>query len=156
MPTFSYAFTVDATAEIVRDFHHDPSVLKTLTPPPLIAQIHSFEPLAEGSQARFTLWFGPFPIHWMAIHSDVTDSGFTDIQIRGPLKVWQHQHTFTAVDDSQTLVSERIYYEYKKGMPGLLSRLFFSPPALYLLFTGRKLITRNRIAAIKDTQRDYA
>ena len=92
----------------------------------------------------------------MAIHSDVTDSGFTDIQIRGPLKVWQHQHTFTAVDDSQTLVSERIYYEYKKGMPGLLSRLFFSPPALYLLFTGRKLITRNRIAAIKDTQRDYA
>lgn len=150
MPTFKYAFTLNATTEMVRDFHHDTRVLKILTPPPLIVQIHSFEPLADGSQARFTLWFGPFPVHWEAIHSNVTDTGFTDTQVQGPLKAWKHQHRFSPIGENQTLVSEIIEYEYKEGASGLIGRLLFSPAALYLLFTARKIITRYRIASTKE------
>lgn len=145
MPTFDYSFTVDAPQEAVVAFHHDTSVLKTLTPPPIFVQIHSYEPLGEGSVANFTLWFGPFPIYWKAIHSNVDEKGFTDTQARGPLKRWQHTHRFSAVSDDVTRVSEHIEYEYKSGIRGLIGRLLFSPPALTLLFNSRKLITRRAI-----------
>ena len=48
MPVFDYSFTVDAPLAAVRDFHHDTSALKRLTPPTTIVQLHSIEPLAEG------------------------------------------------------------------------------------------------------------
>jgi ligand-binding SRPBCC domain-containing protein len=145
MPTFDYTFTVDAPRAAVSAFHHDTSVLKTLTPPPIFAQIHGYEPLGEGSRANFTLWFGPFPVHWTAVHSDVGEDGFTDRQLHGPLKRWQHTHRFSPVSDDVTLVSEHIDYEHVPGVKGLLSRLMYSKAALYLLFTARKMITRKKI-----------
>lgn len=142
MATFDYRFTVDAPQSVVRAFHHDTSVLKKLSPPPIFAQIHSFEPLAEGSQADFTLWFGPFPIHWRAVHSQVSEHGFTDTQVEGLLKKWQHTHLFVDIGGGRTLVNEHIDYEYDRGLRGFIARLLFSPPALYFLFTARKWITR--------------
>ncbi len=145
MPVFNYTFTVNAPKATVAAFHHDTTVLKKLTPPPIFVQIHDFEPLAESSVAQFTLWFGPIPIHWEAIHTNVDDSGFTDTQARGPLKRWQHTHRFSELDAEVTLVSEHIEYEYEPGLRGLPGRLLFSKPALYLLFTARRVITRRQI-----------
>jgi len=145
MPIFDYTFTVNAPKEAVVAFHHDTSVLKMLTPPPIFVQIHYFEPLAENSVARFTLWFGPFPIHWKAIHSNVDGNGFIDTQAQGPLKRWQHTHRFSALDAEVTRVSEHIDYKYESGLRGLPGRLLFSKPALYLLFTARKVITRRKL-----------
>ena len=108
MPTFEFKFHVNANVRLVRDFHQDTSVLKTLTPPPLIAQIHSFEPLGEGSEARFTLWFGPFPLHWLVIHSNVTESGFTDTQVVGPFQQWIHRHSFEAIDEHTIEIVDKI------------------------------------------------
>ena len=82
MPVFDYKFTVQASLQAVRDFHGDTSALKRLTPPPTIVQLHDIEPLAEGSISKFTLWFGPLPLRWVAIR--VSDFGFTDIQSEGP------------------------------------------------------------------------
>ena len=143
MPTFNYTFTVNAPITAVSDFHHDTSVLKKLTPPPIFAQIHQFEPLGEGSTAEFTLWFGPLPVRWLAIHSDVGPQGFTDTQAEGPLNYWQHTHRFTAVSDNVTQIHEHIEYEYSdNGWWGLLTRLLFNKPGLYGLFTARKWLTR--------------
>jgi len=130
---------------MVADFHRDTSVLKTLTPPPIYVQVHSNEPLRNDSVAYFTLWFGPIPIHWKAIHTNVDGRGFTDTQVRGPLKHWQHTHRFTALDNGTTLISEHIEYEYESTIQGLTGRLFFAKPALFMLFTARKLITRRQI-----------
>ena len=55
MPEFNHSFTVDAPLAAVRAFHHDTGVLRQLTPLPIIARVHAFEPLADGSQAEFTL-----------------------------------------------------------------------------------------------------
>ncbi len=148
MPTFDYQFTVNAPQADVSAFHFNASV-KTLTPFPIIAQLHDVEPLAEGSVADFTLWFGPFPVHWRAVHSAVDQGGFTDTQVAGPLQRWQHRHRFTAVDSATTLVSEHITYEYKTGLAGLVSRLMYSRPALTMLFTARKLITRRQVAKLR-------
>ena len=145
MPVFTYQFTVNAPLTAVRDFHQDTSALKKLTPPPLWAQIHTFEPMAEGSKADFTLWFGPVPVRWQAVHFNITDNGFTDRQERGPLNSWQHTHRFTAVNHTTTRVKDQIQYEYPAGWRGLFCRLLFNKPGLTVLFTGRKLLTRHHI-----------
>lgn len=155
MPTFDYSFTVHAPLAAVAAFHQDTRVLRKLTPPPIFAQIHSFEPLGEGSLAEFTLWFGPLPLRWLAIHSDVGPHGFTDTQQQGPLAQWQHTHRFTEVSATKTLVHEHIDYSYKSGWRGLLSRLLFAPPGLALLFTARKWLTRfhvSRLSALAEKQ----
>jgi ligand-binding SRPBCC domain-containing protein len=142
MPVFDFSFEVDAPLTVVRDFHRDTSALKTLTPPPTIVQIHSVEPLAEGSVSTFTLWVGPLPLRWKAVHRGVSDQGFTDVQASGPAKKWEHTHTFTAIDTDTTRIDEHIEYEHKSGFWGVVTRLLFSWPNLFFMFSYRKWITR--------------
>lgn len=146
MPTFDYAFIVNAPLQAVADFHRDTRALKRLSPPPLFVQLHRVDPLSEGAVAEFTLWFGPIPLRWLAVHSDVSaQHGFTDTQQRGPLKSWRHTHRFEAVDARTTRVREHIEYDYPAGLPGLLARLLFSPPALTFLFAYRRWVTRRAL-----------
>jgi len=137
MPVFDYSFVVDAPLAAVRDFHHDTSALRRLTPPPTIVRLHSVEPLAEGSVSIFTLWVGPLPLRWKAVHRDVTDRGFTDIQASGPAAKWEHTHSFVPLDDGRTEIREHIEFEHKRGPWGLVTRLLFSRPNLLLMFAYR-------------------
>ena len=148
MPIFDYTFTVDAPLTAVSAFHHDTRVLKRLTPPPLIIQVHKFEPLAEGSIGEFTLWVGPVPLQWTAVHSKVSVNGFTDTQKRGPLKSWQHTHRFTAVSPTTTQIHEHIEYTYPSGLRGLFMRLLFNDLGLRSMFTARRWITRRALKVI--------
>lgn len=146
MPTFDHSFIVDAPPAAVADFHHDTSVLKKLTPFPMVVQIHDFEPLGEGSTADFTLWAGPIPMRWRAIHTDVGPTGFTDTQLSGPLKSWRHTHRFVDLGDGRTRVDDHIDYEHDGGARGVFSRMMFSPASLKALFTARSLLTRRYVA----------
>jgi ligand-binding SRPBCC domain-containing protein len=142
MPVFDYKFTVDASLEAVRDFHRDTSALKRLTPPPTIVQMHEIEPMGEGSVSRFTLWIGPLPLRWKAVHRGVSERGFTDVQAEGPAQKWEHTHTFVSLTPDVTEIQEHIQYEHKNGFWGIVTRLLFARPNLYLMFTFRKHATR--------------
>ena len=142
MPVFDFKFMVQAPLKAVQEFHHDTSALKRLTPPPTIVRLHEIEPLSEGSVSRFTLWVGPLPLRWTAVHKGVSENGFTDIQSEGPAKKWEHTHTFTPVGDNTTEIHEHIEYQHKSGFWGLVTRVLFAKPNLYLMFTYRKLVTR--------------
>ena len=142
MPVFDYSFTVPASLQAVRDFHRDTSALKRLTPPPTIVQLISIEPLAEGSVSRFVLWVGPLPLRWTAVHRDVTERGFTDVLAAGPAAAWAHTHRFTPLSSNLTRIDEHIEFQHKPGLWGLVTRLLFSWPNLYFMFTYRKLATR--------------
>jgi ligand-binding SRPBCC domain-containing protein len=142
MPVFEYEFSVNASLADVNKFHSDTSALKRLTPPPTIVQLHSVEPLGEGSVSEFTLWVGPLPLRWKAVHRNVSQQGFTDIQVEGPAKKWEHTHSFTAKGPERTAISEHIEYEHQRGLWGLVTRLLFAKPNLYLMFTYRKFATR--------------
>ncbi len=145
MPIFDYSFEVDAPVSDVREFHKDTRALKLLTPPPTIVQMHSIEPLGEGSVSRFTLWVGPLPLRWEAVHRDVSEHGFTDVQRSGPAAKWEHTHSFVPIAESRTQVREHVEYEHKSGLWGLVTRLLFAKPNLYLMFTYRKLVTRRHL-----------
>lgn len=145
MPIFDYEFVVDAPLKAVRDFHHNTSALKKLTPPPTIVQLHEIQPLAEGSVSTFTLWVGPLPLRWKAVHRDVTENGFTDVQAEGPAKKWEHTHTFTSIDESTTQINEHVEYEHASGFWGVVTRVLFAKPNLLTMFAYRKWVTRREL-----------
>jgi ligand-binding SRPBCC domain-containing protein len=146
MKIFTFAFKVNAPLQKVAEFHRDLRALKLLSPPPMFVQLHQVEPLAEGSKAEFTMWFGPIPLHWLAVHSGVDAlHGFTDTQMRGPMQTWRHTHHFESLDEQSTQVNEQVEYEYKSGLAGLFTRILFNPLGLRVLFTYRAWVTRKQV-----------
>lgn len=156
MPIFDFKFTVSAPVTAVSAFHHDTSALKKLTPPPVYMQVHTFEPMAEGSRAHFTMWIGPIPLHWQAIHTDVSLYGFTDTQFEGPNRSWTHTHRFEPLPNGKTQVHEHIEFEYGAGLLGAFTRLLFNPLALRGLFTYRMLVTRWGVKKIMEKRPELA
>jgi ligand-binding SRPBCC domain-containing protein len=142
MPVFDFRFSVAAPLAAVCEFHRDTSELRRLTPPPTIVQLHDVEPMADGSVSRFTLWVGPLPLRWTAVHRNVSEHGFTDVQAQGPAKKWEHTHTFSPETETVTEIWEHIEYEHKRGVWGFVTRVLFARPNLYLMFTYRKWVTR--------------
>jgi ligand-binding SRPBCC domain-containing protein len=119
--------------------------LRRLSPPPIFVQLHRVAPLAEGSVSEFTMWFGPLPVRWTALHRQVSAAGFTDVQLSGPLAVWEHRHSFEPTSDGRTHISEHIEYRHHSGRRGLLSRALFNGPGLRLLFAYRRLVTTHAL-----------
>ncbi|MFZ9091712.1 MAG: SRPBCC family protein [Planctomycetaceae bacterium] len=152
MAVFEFRFKVSAPLKVVSDFHFQQGILRKLTPPLMIMQVHRFDPLADGSIGDFTMWMGPIPVRWTARHQDVSVETFTDVQIKGPMKEWAHCHTFRALDDSTTEVHEHIEFEHHGGLRGLWSRLLFPKPALFMLFCWRAFATRRYTAAMQKEQ----
>ena len=129
MRQFHHEFQVSAPVERVAEFHRSTQALKSLTPPPLFVKFNHLERLGEGSKADFTLWFGPLPIRWVAVHSQVDPmEGFTDTQIEGPFQTWIHRHSFEPINDYSTRVIDRI-----EGQPG--SNPFFGLVSRFMWFT---------------------
>ncbi len=145
MAEFHYQFEVDAPVEQVRAFHHDTRALRRLTPPPMVVQLHRVDPLGEGSISQFTLWLGPIPIRWTALHQEVGPQGFTDVQVQGPMAAWRHTHRFEPLPGGRTRVVEHILYRHPPGWRGLLTRLLFGRVGLQLLFTWRRWATRSAL-----------
>lgn len=139
MPRFQHRFVVNVPLAMVTEFHHDSRALRVLTPPPIWVQFHLVEPLTEGSVADFTIWFGPLPVRWTAVHSQVTPHGFTDTQKRGPFTKWVHRHTFRELGNGRTEIIDEIEAE-----PGnLISRFMWL--TLPILFAYRGWRTRRAL-----------
>ena len=146
MAVFKAQAVISAPVEAVAEFHYRPGAMKRLTPPPIVVQLHRAEPLANGSRTDFTLWFGPLPFRWLAVHSRVDRrSGFTDTQQLGPLKRWVHAHHWKATGPTTTLLEDTITYEHYRGLRGLLTRLLFAPPLLAGMFAYRHWVTRRAV-----------
>ena len=113
-PSFTSRFIVPATLEAVARFHADPRALTKLTPPPTVMRVHRMDPLAEGSVSEFTMWVGPIPIRWRAVHSGFKAlKGFTDTQELGPMARWIHRHSYRALGDGHADGSNRSQVEYR-------------------------------------------
>ncbi|MDO9084815.1 MAG: hypothetical protein Q7U53_01300 [Anaerolineaceae bacterium] len=143
MKIFNNTFQVKAPIQAVADFHSSTTALKRLTPFPVVVRIHHLEPLAEGSIAKFTMWFGPFPVRWVAQHVQVDPSnGFTDVQISGPMLIWEHTHSFRPISDQVTEIRDYIEFVHRPGFKHFWTRLLYAPVMLRFLFFYRAWTTR--------------
>ncbi|MFN8450693.1 MAG: SRPBCC family protein [Anaerolineae bacterium] len=144
MPTFEHRSRIPATLAQVIAFHDDPRALRRLTPPPILLRIHrdSRTSLTDG-EVDLTLWFGPLPVHWLARHQPgATEHAFHDSMVRGPMRSWEHEHTFRPVDGGVELLDRVVYEHRAPGFWSMFTRLFFGGLALRFLFIYRHWRTR--------------
>jgi ligand-binding SRPBCC domain-containing protein len=144
---------IPGTLDSVWGFHAQPGAFRQLTPPPIIGQIHrdERESLTQGA-LEFTLWFGPFPVRWVASHEPgPSKTSFSDRMVRGPLATWVHTHIMEETPQGIRL-ADRILYTHKSGWQGLMSRLLFSRPALSVMFWYRHWVTRRAVALMPHVQ----
>ena len=145
MKRYEHRTRLQAPLSAVARFHSDSRALKLLTPPPVFVQIHRAEPLGEGSQTEFTMWMGPLPVRWLAVHCAVDPlRGFTDSQERGPFTVWVHRHSFEPLGDDGCEIVDRIEAEPgKHPFWGLVS--WFMWLNLPFMFAYRGWVLRRKL-----------
>lgn len=142
---YQHSFLVKATKEKVAAFHQNTQVLKHLTPFPITVQFKQVEPVGEGTRTIFSLWFGPIPVKWEAVHHDFNPpDGFSDTQAEGPFDSWHHRHIFKAMDENHTMVIDDINAVFGKGLfAGIMSRFIWV--TLPILFAYRTWKTRRSL-----------
>lgn len=57
---------------------------------------------------EFTLWLLVLPLHWVARIQQVSEYGFTDVQVSGPFERWQHRHDFHPMDGYNTEIHDTV------------------------------------------------
>lgn len=113
---FKHSSLIDAPVEVVWNFHERPDILQMLTPPWQPVEIIRREGgLEVGAISEFRLLLGPFPVKWLARHTECQKyQFFTDRQIYGPMESWVHQHLF-AQENGQTRLTDVINFELPGG-----------------------------------------
>lgn len=105
-------------------FFADAGNLQRLTPPWLHFEIVSPPGLtvSQGTLIDYKLRLHGIPIRW---RSEITrwdpPCAFRDEQRRGPYRLWEHTHTFEAVEGG-TMVTDRVVYAVPGG--ALIDRFF--------------------------------
>lgn len=98
-------------------FFSDAFQLERITPPWLNFRVLTPAPidLHAGSLIDYRLKLHGIPIRWRTeISTWDPPYAFTDRQLRGPYRLWEHLHTFEEVADG-TLVRDRVRYRVPGG-----------------------------------------
>ncbi|WP_298863153.1 SRPBCC family protein [uncultured Gimesia sp.] len=101
----------------VFDFFAQPQNLEALTPPWLNFQIITPLPInvSEGALIDYRLKLHGFPIKWKTKITDWKPPyRFVDTQLKGPYRLWQHEHTFQE-SAGGTLVTDKVQYSVLGG-----------------------------------------
>ncbi len=125
-------------------FFSSPTNLPVITPPELDFKILTPLPskkIYEGLLIDYTVkpLFG-IPVHWQTLICDVeTNSFFTDKQLKGPYKVWEHTHTFTEVEGG-VLMHDVVNYQLPLGILGKLANALIVQKKISGIFEYRKSV----------------
>lgn len=105
-------------------FFGDAANLEALTPPWLGFEIRTPRPIAmrQGALIDYRISLRGIPVSW---RTEITlwepPHRFVDEQLRGPYRLWVHEHTFEEQPDGTTLAGDRVRYAVLGGR--LVNRL---------------------------------
>lgn len=119
---FEKSVLIKCPPEKVFEFHSDTNNLKLITPDFIKVNIVKIDlPLKLQSEIILNIiQFGFIKIKWTIRLTDFKHySIITDTQIKGPFKVWIHQHCF-AESESNTIMTDKINYKLPMGVLGKL------------------------------------
>jgi ligand-binding SRPBCC domain-containing protein len=120
-------------------FFADAGNLETLTPGNLNFKILTPRPIAmqAGTVIDYQLKLVGVPFKWKTlIETFDPPHRFTDVQSRGPYRLWHHTHEFSAVDGG-TLVVDRVRYQLPLGPFGWFANAAFVRRQLKGIFDFR-------------------
>jgi ligand-binding SRPBCC domain-containing protein len=133
-----FAFFAEAAnlARLTPDFLH----FRILTP----GHLH----MQPGTLIDYQLRLYAIPFRWRTrIETFEPPQRFTDVQLVGPYRRWHHLHEFFEVPGG-TLVVDRVDYELRLGVCGILAHELFVRRALDRIFAYR----RERLRALFPPQ----
>ena len=138
MPTFELhrETWLPSAIEDVFPFFADASNLSVLTPDWLQFRVVSEMPvrMAEGTRIDYRIRLRGIPLRWTRLISRWKPPQlFVDEQVRGPYRLWVHEHRFAPVDGG-TRVSDHVRYGVWGG--GVVNR-FMVEPDLHCIFRFR-------------------
>ena len=123
---------------MVFPFFSDASNLQRITPPWLNFEVTSPTPIEmkTGQIIDYRLKVRGIPVRW---RSEITEwqppYRFVDEQIRGPYKVWHHEHRFVE-QGAKTICEDRVLYAVWGGP--LVNRLLVEPDVKRIFEYRRK------------------
>jgi uncharacterized protein len=107
----------------VFDFFSKAENLQTLTPEWLHFGIISVDPtpVRKGTLIQYSLRWRIFPIRWTTeiIEWDPPHR-FVDLQLKGPYKLWHHEHRFVA-EGNGTRILDEVQYSLPFGVLGSIA-----------------------------------
>ncbi len=107
----------------VFDFFSKAENLQELTPAFLQFRILSVDPapVRKGTLIKYSLRWRIFPIRWTTeiIEWDPPHR-FVDLQLKGPYKLWHHEHRFVAEGNGTRIIDE-VQYELPLGVFGSIA-----------------------------------
>jgi ligand-binding SRPBCC domain-containing protein len=121
----------------VFDFFADAMKLEAITPAWLHFQVLTPQPIEiqQGSLIDYKLRLHGIPIRWRSEISVWEPTGrFVDRQVRGPYRLWRHEHLFTE-HEGGTLVVDHIDYRVPGGS---LAHWLLVEPDLRRIFEFRR------------------
>ena len=107
----------------VFDFFSRAENLEQITPPWLsfkVLRVHP-EPVQRGTLIDYRLKLRGLPLRWTSkIILWEPPHQFTDVQVRGPYKLWHHTHSF-AEEGAGTRITDEVLYQLPFGPIGKLA-----------------------------------
>ena len=124
-------------------FFSSPNNLALITPPEM--DFISLSPMADGAEIYTGMLidytvkplFG-LPLRWQTgIVSVQKPHSFTDKQLKGPYRLWEHTHTFIQTENG-VLMKDEVKYQLPLGPLGGLAHALLVRKKLQALFRYRK------------------
>ena len=124
--------------------------MQEITPPWVHLRILSVEPnpLQQGTLLRYALRWGFFPIHWTTeIVEWEPPHRFVDVQLKGPYKLWRHEHRFVAEGAGARILDE-VQYALPLGALGRVAHAIKVKRDLERIFGYRRTVIEQRFGTL--------
>ncbi len=114
--------------------------LEELTPKWLHFHIESVDPapIRKGTLIKYSLRWRIFPIRWTTeIIEWEPPNRFVDLQLKGPYKLWHHEHRFIA-EGNGTRIFDEVQYALPFGILGSIAHSLKVKKDVETIFAYRK------------------
>lgn len=123
MPTYEKRSVIDTPASALFAWHTRPGAFERLAPPwEHLRVVSRHGGIADGSRLTIEVRRGPFKTRWEALHRDfIEGEQFTDVQVAGPFKRWEHTHRVEPLDTRRATLIDHVDYALPFGPVGALA-----------------------------------
>ncbi len=123
MPTYEKRSLIDTPAAALFAWHTRPGAFERLAPPwEHLRVLSRYGGISDGSRLTMEIRRGPLKTRWEALHRDFVDGvQFTDVQVAGPFKRWEHTHRVEPAGNGHATLIDVVDYALPLGPLGSLA-----------------------------------